>query len=81
MLFFAKFASTVCVRVIETTHGAVPEQDPLHPTNVDVLSGVAVSVTGVPTEKVAEHLEPHSIPCGALFTTPRPAPVFVTASE
>lgn len=79
-LFFVKVAPTLCVRVIETTQGAVPEQAPLHPANVEVLSGVAVSVTEVPRGKVAVHAEPQSIPCGALFTTPRPVPVVVTAS-
>ena len=77
-LFFAKVAPTLCVRVIETTQGAVPEQAPLHPVNVEVLSGVAVSVTEVPRGKAVVHVEPQSIPCGALFTTPKPVPVFVT---
>jgi hypothetical protein len=39
------FASTICARLMVTLHvGLVPEQAPDHPANVDVASGIAVSV-------------------------------------
>jgi hypothetical protein len=75
-----KVAFTLRCCVIETTHFPVPEHAPLHPANVDVLSGVAVSVTVVPRANVVEHFSPQSIPSGELFTTPRPVPPLVTLS-
>ncbi len=48
--------------------------------NVDPASGVAVSVTGVPSLKLDPHVEPQSIPVGELVTVPVPVPAFVTVS-
>jgi len=56
-----------------------PEQPPRQPMKVKLLLGVAVSVTVVPPEYVAEQLEPlepQLIPDGELVTTP--FPVFAT---
>jgi hypothetical protein len=49
-----------------------PEQPPLQPMKVKVLFGVAVSVTVVPVEYVAEQLKGQLIPDGELVTVPGP---------
>ena len=54
----------------------VPEQPPLQPVNVEPVAGVAVSVTEVPEEKLAEQVLPHAIPPGLLVTAPAPEPPF-----
>src|SRR5204862_7314469 len=62
-----------------TTHAPVPEQPPpLQPLKVEPAAGVAVSVTGVPLVKLAEHVAPQVIPAGALVTGPPPGPAGVT---
>ena len=62
-----------------TTHVPVPEQPPpLHPTNVEPLVGVAVSVTTVPKLYGALHVAPQLIPAGALVTVPAPVPDLLT---
>ena len=76
-------AVTDCDAFIVTMHDPVPLHAPLHPTNVDVEFGVAVSVTLVPTSKGAAALVqpvPQSIPGGELMTVPAPPPAFITVS-
>ena len=53
---------------------------PLHPSNVEAPSGIAVKVTGVPDAKLATHEGPQVIPAGLLVTVPLPVPVLVTVS-
>jgi hypothetical protein len=64
--------------LIVTTHGAVPVQPPLHPSNVEVASGVAVRVTSVPVSNTATQLVPQSIPEGTEATVPPPVPALDT---
>ena len=52
---------------IVTVHGEVPEQPPPdHPLKVELASGAAVRVTGVPALKL--------VPVGLLLTVPVPVP-------
>ncbi|MBI3607018.1 MAG: hypothetical protein HY207_03520 [Nitrospirae bacterium] len=53
---------------------------PLHPLKNDPDAAVAVRVTLAPLAKVAEQVEPQSIPVGALVTVPLPVPDGVTVS-
>lgn len=73
-----KVAVTDLFAVIVTTQLPVPEQAPLQPVNVELGSGVAVSVTVAPCPKLAEHVAPQSIPAGLLVTVPEPEPVLPT---
>jgi hypothetical protein len=61
---------------IVITHDPVPVHAPLQPVNVDVPSGVAVSVTTVPTVKVVEQVPPQLMPAGLEVTVPAPLPDF-----
>jgi hypothetical protein len=63
---------------IVTTHEPVPVHAPLQPPNVEVPSGVAVSVTIVPIPNDAEHVAPQLMPAGLDVTLPLPVPDFVT---
>jgi hypothetical protein len=45
---FVNVALTLLAASIVTLHVPVPEHAPVHPANVDIASGVAVSVTTVP---------------------------------
>jgi hypothetical protein len=76
-----KFAVTFFATSIVTTHVVdVPLHAPLHPPNVLLPSGMAVSVTTVPLGKLAEHVPGQSIPGGVDPTAPPPVPAIVTAS-
>jgi hypothetical protein len=55
-----------------TEHEPVPEQAPLHPEKVEPEAALAVSVTAVPALKLAEHVEPQSMPDGEEVTAPFP---------
>ncbi len=55
-------------------HEPVPEHAPDHPANSEPLAGVAVSVTLVPSVKLAEQVLPQSMPAGLLVTEPEPVP-------
>jgi hypothetical protein len=57
---------------------AEPEQAPLQPVKLDVGDGAAVSVTDVPSAKLAEQVDGQLMPAGELVTLPDPAPAFVT---
>jgi hypothetical protein len=58
----------------------LPEHEPDHPVKMDVESAVGINVTSVPESKLDAQLAPHSMPDGALDTTPVPFPVRVTVS-
>ena len=63
-------------------HVPVPEHPPPdQPVKTEPADGVAVSVTCVPSAKLAEQVAPQSIPAGPLETEPDPAPDFVTDNE
>src|SRR5207249_577708 len=53
---------------------------PLQPVKVEPAAGVAVSVTAVPLEKLAEQVAPQLIPAGELVTVPLPVPALLTVS-
>jgi hypothetical protein len=54
---------------------------PLQPANVEVPSGVAVSVTTVPASKTTTQVALHAIPAGVEETVPPPVPTLVTLRE
>jgi len=59
---------------------AVPLQAPPQPLNRAWVPGIAVSVTIVPTLKLAEQLAPQMIPAGSLVTAPAAEPRAVTVN-
>src|ERR687897_2890984 len=72
-------AVTSRARSIATVHVPVPAQpSPPQPTNVDPDAGVAVSVTEVPSVKLAEQSDPQLMPAGSLITVPLPPPALTT---
>jgi len=74
-----KVAVTVVVVDRVTVQEPVPEQPPpLQPVKVEPSDGVAVKVTALPVEKVAEQVAPQLIPAGELVTVPLPVPALVT---
>ena len=76
-------AVTVRLALIWTKHVRLDPkaaQAPPHVTNLEVVSGVAVSRTSVPVTNGAWQATPHWIPGGALTTVPPPVPFFVTVS-
>jgi hypothetical protein len=54
--------------------GLLPVHGPLHPANDEFGPGVSVSVTCVPTVKLALQVDPQLIPEGLLVTVPVPLP-------
>ena len=75
-----KVAVTFLAAVILTVQGPLRlEHAPLQPPKVEPLAGVAVRVT-LPV-KLALQADPHSIPSGALVTTPLPLPAGVMVSR
>jgi len=66
---------------IVNVHPAAPlHAEPIQPTNVLPVAGVAVSVTGVLTGKLALHVVPQVIPGGLDVTVPTPTSVTVTVA-
>jgi len=63
-----------------TTHAAVPEHAPPHPSNLEPAAGVAVSVTMVPLLKLAEQVLPQLMDPSSLLTVPLPVPCLVTCN-
>lgn len=72
-----KVAVTALAAITVTLQARVPEQAPLHPPNVELAPGEAVSVTCVPRAKSAEHVVGQSMPAGLLVTVPVPFAVTV----
>src|SRR5438105_3634810 len=69
-----KVAVTEFAAVMATTHGAVLAQPPPpQPVKTEPGAGLAVRVTEVLLAKLAEHVDPQSIPAGLLVTVPAPA--------
>jgi hypothetical protein len=58
----------------------VPLHPPVHPVNVELDAGAAVSVTAAPVEKLDTHVVPQLMPAGLLVMLPEPEPELVTAS-
>src|SRR3989454_1814870 len=74
-------AVTERLSFIVTVHVvAVPPQAPPQPLNRAWVPGVAVSVTDVPTLKLAEQLAPQVIPPGLLVTPPAAEPRAATVN-
>src|SRR5438093_1124763 len=74
-----KFAATLRAWFIVTWQVPLPEQPPpLQPVKPEPEAAVAVSVTTVPSSKMAEQTPPQLIPAGLLVTVPVPEPVRVT---
>src|SRR3989449_1776214 len=74
-----KVAVTTVAPPRVTVQSAVPEQPPpLQPANAEPPSGIAVSVTIVPSTKLAEQIAPQVTAAGVLFTVPAPAPAVET---
>ena len=61
-------------------HVPVPVHAPVQPAKTEFVPGLAVSVTGVPTGKLALQVDPQLIPAGVLVTVPVPLPESVTVS-
>ena len=77
----AKLAVMVVAALSVMVQVPVPEQPPpLQPVKMEPEAAVAVKVTAVPLENVAEHFLPQEIPLGELVTVPVPVPVLLTVS-
>src|SRR5205085_1470836 len=63
-------ASTVASCAMLNEHEPEPEQAPLHPLKEKPLSAAAVSVTDVPSAKVAEQVPGQEMPGGVDVTVP-----------
>src|SRR5712691_13057767 len=75
-----KLAVTVVFALSVSTQFPTPEHPPpLQPENCP-CSGPANNVMLVPAGKLAEQVDPQSMPAGLVDTTPVPSPVFVTVS-
>jgi len=74
----SKRAVTLRAWAILTLQVPVPEHDPLQPSKVEPLAGVAVRVILVPDAKLLLHVLPQLIPEGLLVTVPLPKPVLYT---
>ncbi len=69
-----KVATTVSAEFMVTVHVAVPDEQPIHPANVDPDAGDAVSVTIVPLLKGAIQVAPQLMDPSLLVTVPLPVP-------
>jgi hypothetical protein len=74
----ANVAVTALAESMVTVQLPVPVHAPLQPVNVDMPSGIAVSVTIVPVPNNAEHVAPQLMPAGLDVTLPLPVPDFAT---
>src|SRR5436190_8648968 len=61
-----------------TLHVPLPVHAPDQPPKVDPDAGAALSVTVVPMEKLAAHVEPQLMPAGVDVIVPLPLPLFAT---
>jgi len=75
-----KVAPTALFAVRTTVHDPVPLQLPVHPANVELVTGAAVRVTEVPLLNVTLHVVPQLMPAGLLVTVPAPVPARLTVS-
>jgi len=73
-------APTEAAEFMVTLQVDVPLHPPVHPANVELDAGAAVSVTAAPAEKVATQAVPQLMPAGLLVMLPEPLPELVTAS-
>jgi len=64
----------------EKIQSSIPEQGPAQPLKFESSSASALRVRFVPVEKIAEQVEPQSIPAGELVTVPLPGPDLVTST-
>src|ERR1035437_10647291 len=73
-------ASTDLAALIVTSHfpSALMLSQPLHAAKVDLALWVAVRMTVEPSPNGASQVAPHSIPAGALVTSPEPEPTSFT---
>src|SRR5262245_45939818 len=68
--------------VVVRVHAAMPEQaPPLQPVKRELLSGIAVSVTWLPTGHVFVQAPGHAMPLGFDVTSPVPVPAVCTDTE
>src|SRR5579862_681600 len=67
-----KVAATLAAEFIVTAQPPLPLQAPVQPLKVAPAAGVSSSVTCVPPEKFALHVDPQSMPDGELVTAPLP---------
>jgi len=80
---FVKLAITFAAREMLNVHTVVvPQEDASPPqlANCDNPSGMAVSVTIIPSANVAEHVGPQLMPEGIELTVPPPAPCLLTCT-
>lgn len=77
---WSKVAVTEVSEPSVTTQLSVPLHAPDQPVKVEVESGVAVSVSCIPPEKVALQVDPQLMPLGLLDTVPPPVPALCTES-
>jgi hypothetical protein len=71
-----KLAATVVFVFIVNEHVPVPEHPPpLHPVNIEPVTGAAVNVTTLPTLYVSLQSDPQFIPVGDEVTVPLPVPL------
>src|SRR6266545_1847186 len=73
-------AVTFRAALIVTVHVPVPEQSPDQPEKAEPEEAAAVSVTSVPSAKLALHVAPQLMPATSEVTVPVPDPVFPTSS-
>ena len=73
-------APTETAEFMVTLQVDVPLHPPVHPVNVELAAGIAVSVTAAPVEKLDTHVVPQLMPAGLLVMLPEPEPELVTAS-
>ena len=73
-------AVTFLAASIVTTQAPVPVHAPLQPANDELASGVALSVTSVPSAKPAAQAGPQEMPAGEEVTVPEPVPARATVS-
>jgi hypothetical protein len=70
---------TATLVLLAIVHGPVPAHPPpVQPSNFEPGAAVAVSVTSVPAENVAEHVVPQLSVAGELVTVPVPLPALLT---
>ena len=74
----ANVAVTDFAPSIVTVQVPVPEQGLPQPLKLEPCPAVAVSVTELPPLKLAEQVDPQSMPAGELVTVPVPVPFLVT---